>query len=42
MTPARWRAEFRIVENAADPASAVTTWRTFDVDAATPDLVATT
>jgi len=42
VTPARWRAEFRIVADAADPASAVTTWRTFEVDAATPDLVAAT
>ena len=42
VTPTRWSAEYRIVENVADPASAVATWRTFHVDATARDLVATT
>ena len=33
MTPAAWTAEYRIVDDVADPASAVSTWRTFTVAA---------
>jgi alkaline phosphatase D len=39
VTPETWTAEFRIVDDAADPASTVSTWRTYVVDAATRDVV---
>ena len=39
VTRSRWRAEYRIVTNVADPASPVETWQTFTVDAATRDEV---
>jgi alkaline phosphatase D len=32
VTPARWTAEYRSVTDVADPASAVTTWKSFTVD----------
>ena len=39
VTPERWTAEYRIVDNIADPASPVSTWQTFAVDAAQRDVV---
>ena len=36
----QWRAEYRIVEDVTDPASAVTTWQSFTVEPATRDAVA--
>jgi alkaline phosphatase D len=40
ITPDRWTAEYRIVADVADPASPVSTWKTFVVNAATRDAVA--
>ncbi|MET0326727.1 MAG: alkaline phosphatase D family protein [Ilumatobacteraceae bacterium] len=37
VTPETWTAEYRIVDDVAAPDSAVSTWQTFRVDAATPD-----
>ncbi|CAN5723645.1 alkaline phosphatase D family protein [soil metagenome] len=39
VTAERWTAEFRIVDDVFDPASAVSTWRSFHVDAAARDVV---
>ena len=39
VTPAAWTAEYRIVDDVADPASAVSTWRTFTVAAGASDTV---
>jgi alkaline phosphatase D len=39
VTPERWVAEYRIVTDATDPASDVTTWTSFVVDAGVPDVV---
>jgi alkaline phosphatase D len=39
VTPERWVADYRIVDDAADPASAVSTWASFAVDAASRDVV---
>jgi alkaline phosphatase D len=39
VTPETWTAEYRIVADAADPTSAVSTWKTFVVDAAIRDAV---
>ncbi len=39
VTPDEWIAEYRTVDDASDPASPVSTWRTFAVDAATPDVI---
>lgn len=39
VTPERWTAEYRVVDDVADPASAVSTWRTFHVEAAARDQV---
>ena len=39
VTPESWTAEYRIVEDALREDSAVTTWRTFRVDAGTTELV---
>ena len=39
VTPETWTAEYRIVEDAANPASPVSTWKTFVVDAALRDAV---
>ncbi|MBA3286750.1 MAG: alkaline phosphatase D family protein [Acidimicrobiia bacterium] len=41
VTPDRWTAEYRIVDDAADPASTISTWRTFGVDATQRDAVTT-
>ena len=38
VTPAAWTAEYRIVDDVLDPASPVSPWRTFRVDATTRDL----
>ena len=40
VTPETWTAEYRIVDDVADPQSMVSTWKTFVVDAATRDAVA--
>ena len=37
VTPEAWTAEYRTVDDVALPDSPVSTWRTFRVDAATPD-----
>lgn len=39
VTPDTWTAEFRTVDDVADEASAMSTWKTFRVDAATRDEV---
>ena len=39
ITPETWTAEYRIVANVADADSAVSTWKTFVVDATSPDVV---
>ncbi len=39
VTPATWTAEYRIVDNVDDPASAVSTWRTFTVAAGASDTL---
>ena len=39
VTPERWTAEYRIVDDVADPASSVSTWQTFAVDASRGDVV---
>jgi hypothetical protein len=41
VTPAAWTAEYRIVDDVVDPASSVSTWSSFGVDAASRDLVTT-
>ena len=38
VTPEAWVAEYRTVDDVADPASPVSTWRTYRVDASTRDL----
>jgi alkaline phosphatase D len=40
VTADTWTAEYRTVDDVADPASAVSTWRTFTVSASTRDAVA--
>ena len=40
VTPTEWTAEYRIVDDVTDPASTVSTWRTFTVAAGTSDTVA--
>jgi alkaline phosphatase D len=40
VTPERWTAEYRTVDDVADPNSRVSTWKTFTVDPATRDAVA--
>ena len=37
VTPSTWTAEYRIVDDVVDPASAVSTWSSFGVDAAARD-----
>ena len=39
VTPATWTAEYRTVDDVVDPASAVSTWSSFGVDAAARDVV---
>ncbi len=39
VTPERWTAEYRLVADVTQPDSPVETWRTFHVDATTPDQV---
>jgi len=39
VTPSTWTAEYRIVNDVIDPASAVSTWSSFGVDAAARDTV---
>ncbi len=39
ITPETWTAEYRTVDDVTDPASAVSTWKTFVVDAAARDAV---
>jgi alkaline phosphatase D len=39
VTPTDWTAEYRTVDNVADPASSVSTWRTFKVAAGTSDVI---
>lgn len=39
VTTQRWTAEYRIVEDAASADSAISTWQSFTVDAATRDVV---
>ena len=39
VSPERWVADYRIVSDATDPGSPVTTWKSFTVDAATPGEV---
>ena len=41
VTPDTWTAEYRIVADAAAPDSPVSTWRTFEIAAAAPDLPTT-
>ncbi len=38
VSPEAWLAEYRIVDDIADPASTVSTWRTFRVDGSARDL----
>jgi alkaline phosphatase D len=40
VTPSTWTADYRIVDDVTDPASATTTWRTFSVAAGASDVVA--
>jgi alkaline phosphatase D len=42
VTPEAWTAEYRIVDDVTDADSAVSTWRTFRVDATAADLPVTT
>ena len=39
ITPETWTAEYRIVDDETDPASPVSTWKTFAVDATVRDAV---
>jgi alkaline phosphatase D len=41
VTPAAWTAEYRTVDDVLNPASAVSTWQTFRVDAGARDVVVT-
>jgi alkaline phosphatase D len=39
VSPEQWTAEFRVVDDVTDPDSAVSTWKTFTIDAGARDVV---